>query len=273
MKRGFVLLLMAILTLGCVKQSPDPAQLLADESALIQATVTDPARAERLLALLEQRDRLIEESTALLRQYQREMKAVNADYDASREIIIEMIDSYNHARAQKLLRFIELITQMKAATSAAEWKVIAEFQLEYFIPRQLIYGRARETPGMPNAMLSVFLLGGGLLGGAMVTPDDADLISKRIKLVVEDSARVEEAMRLLDELETEIEEFDRIFIDSGESLRDLYLDHGAGSRQTQSVLEPLNLEWYTSQNRNVKLRARLKESITADEWAKIFGAE
>jgi len=128
---------------GCAKQAPDPAQLRADETTLVQSTVTDAARAERLLALLDERDRLIEETIEMLQQYRRELKAINADYDASREIIIEMVDQYNHDRAQKQLRFIDLIAQMKAATTAAEWKVIAEFQLDNFKVRQLVFGRAK----------------------------------------------------------------------------------------------------------------------------------
>lgn len=144
MKKIIVLVLLAIIAQGCSKQAPDPAQLRADEATLIQATVTDPARAERLLDLLQQRDRLIEETSTMLQQYRREMNALNADYDASREVAVEMIDYYNRERAQKLLRFLELITQMKAATNAQEWKVIAGFQLDYFNPRQMVYDR---TPG------------------------------------------------------------------------------------------------------------------------------
>lgn len=128
---------------ACTKAPPDPAQLRTDETALVRATVSDPARAERLLGLFDERDRLIEETVAMLQQYRREMKAVNADYDASREIIVEMVDYYNRERAQKQLRFIDLIAQMKAATTAAEWQVIAEFQLDNFNPRQLVLGRAK----------------------------------------------------------------------------------------------------------------------------------
>jgi hypothetical protein len=140
--RIFFLLFFVVLVSGCSKQISDPAQLLADEEALVRATVTDPARAARFLDLLEQRDRLIEETTAMMQQYRREFKSINSDYDADREIIVEMIDYYNRDRGQKQLRFIKLIANMKATTTAAEWKVIAEFQLENLNPRQLVYARA-----------------------------------------------------------------------------------------------------------------------------------
>jgi hypothetical protein len=139
--RFYFLLIFVFLVHGCTKEGPDPAQLRADETTLIQQTVADPARAERLLSLLEDRDRLIGETTVMLRQYRREMKSVNADYGVSREIIVEMIDYYNRDRAQKQLRFIELISDMKAVTTAAEWKLIAKFQLGNFNPRQLVYDR------------------------------------------------------------------------------------------------------------------------------------
>lgn len=135
----FVTFLLAILALGCSKEPPDQAQLSANEVTLVQATITDPQRAERLLALLDERDRLIEENVAMLRQYRREMKALNADFDAQREVVVEIIDYYNRERALKQLRFIELIAQMKRTTTAEEWAVIADFQLQNFKPRQLLY--------------------------------------------------------------------------------------------------------------------------------------
>jgi hypothetical protein len=138
-----LLLPISAAVIGCAGQPPDPTQLRADETTLVQATVADPARAERLLALLDERDGLIEETIEMLQQYRRELRAINADYDARREIIIEMVDQYNRDRAHKQLRFIDLITKMKATTTADEWKVIAEFQLDNFKARQLVFGRAK----------------------------------------------------------------------------------------------------------------------------------
>ena len=126
---------------------------------------------------------------------------------------------------------------------------------------------------MHTAILTSLLLGAGLLGGSMTTPNGVDLIGDRVELVVEDSARVARAEKIIDELRIEVEDFNEIFIDSGDSLSDLYRDHAAGSLQMQQTLETLNLEWYASQNRSVKLRARLKEFVSAEEWARIFSAK
>ncbi len=120
------------------------------------------------------------------------------------------------------------------------------------------------------AMLTMFLLGGDLLGGSVLTPADFDLISERILLQVNDTARAATATQVLDELKTEVEGFNQIFIDSGDTLRDLCLDHEAGSRQMLNTLESLNLEWYASQQRGLKLRDRFRESIIIEEWAAVF---
>lgn len=126
---------------------------------------------------------------------------------------------------------------------------------------------------MPTTMLTVLLLGAGLLGGSMITPNDLDLIGERVEVVIEDPTRVVGAEQVIDELRTEVEDYNEVFIDAGDSLSDLYLDHAAGSQQMLQTLEALNLEWYASQNRSVKLRARLKEYISAEEWARIFDAK
>ena len=123
------------------------------------------------------------------------------------------------------------------------------------------------------AMLVSFLLGGGLLGGSMVTPADVDLIGERVELLVVNSESAAKAQLVLDELRTEVKAFNQIFFDSGDSLRDMYLDHEIPAWQIQRSLESLNLEWYQSQQRGLKLRNRLKESITADEWTEVFGNE
>lgn len=126
---------------------------------------------------------------------------------------------------------------------------------------------------MLNAMLTVFLLGGGLLGGSMLTPSDTYPIADRLEEAIKDPQQLSQVKQILSELETEVTKFERIFVDSGNDLRDLYLDHDAGSRQTQRRLEELNLEWYVSQQRNIKLRERLRLSIDAGQWNRVFDPE
>ena len=123
---------------------------------------------------------------------------------------------------------------------------------------------------MLTAMLTVFLLGGGLMGGALLTPADVELIQNRVELAVEEPARNAEALQIVGELRSEVESFNQVFLESGEQLREIYLDHEAGSRQLLTTLEELNLAWYASQSRGVVMRDRLRETVTAEEWTRVF---
>ena len=123
---------------------------------------------------------------------------------------------------------------------------------------------------MLTTMLMLFLLGSGLLGGSLATPAEVETIGEAVEQVVNNSETAVDARRIFDELGKEAEVFDRIFIDSGDKLRDLYLDHESQAWQMQRSLELLNLEWYQSQHRGLKLRDQLLETMTADEWAVVF---
>ena len=123
------------------------------------------------------------------------------------------------------------------------------------------------------AMLTVFLLGGGLMGGTLLNPAEVDTIGERIESTLQDPDRADQAGKIVEELKTEITTFDRIFVESGDKLEGIYHDHDAGSRPMLETLERLNLEWYASQSRNLKLRNRLRETLTADEWSRVFEPE
>ena len=266
-----ILLLTSVVVTGCAMQSVDPVQRQAEETSLVQATVTDPARSERLLALFDQRNRLIDESRDLLSQYRREMRAINADYDASRDVIVEMIDYYNRDRAQLLLRFIDLLTKMKRVTSADEWTTIAGYQQQVFDARGLVYQSPAANAGMLNSMLNTLLIGGGLMGGKPLNPAEVEPISERVEFAIADPARVATARKMLGELTLEIEAYNRIFIEAGQEIGRIYRNHETGSHPLRQTLESLNLEWYASQYRGIKLRDRLREKITAKEWTTVFG--
>lgn len=125
---------------------------------------------------------------------------------------------------------------------------------------------------MSPAMLTVFLLGGGLMGGALLTPAAVDRLEADISGTIADPGRRAEAALVVGDLEREVENYNRAFIASANRVQEIYRDHDAGPRQLLRELEELNLAWYASQSRNMVLRDRLRESMTADEWAQVFPA-
>lgn len=150
--RGLVIVGTAVLAatlLSCTSlmQPPDPAKVQAQiaeyrqqELELVRNTVSDPKRVERLLELLAERDRLVEQHAKQVIEHRRKVAALAADYDARREDFDLLLASFNHKRATAQKETIDLVAAMKAATTADEWKVISRFQLKRLHPRNLVYG-------------------------------------------------------------------------------------------------------------------------------------
>lgn len=148
---GIAILAVTLLSCASLKQPPDPAQIQAQiaeareqEIELVRATVADPGRAERLLELLRERDRLVEKHARLLIAHREKMAALSADYDARREDFEALLADFNLQRALAQKETIDLVAAMKAATSADEWRTISRFQLKRLEPRNLVYGAAAQ---------------------------------------------------------------------------------------------------------------------------------
>ena len=67
------------------------------------------------------------------------MKALNADYDASRDEFEQVILAYNSERRRAHSRFINLMTRMKATTTEKEWKSLSKFELKELHPQALVH--------------------------------------------------------------------------------------------------------------------------------------
>lgn len=126
---------------------------------------------------------------------------------------------------------------------------------------------------MLMALLAAYLLGGGGLGGSILTPAAVKQMSKQVEVTVVDPARAEAAAETLAGLKVEIKGFDKKFAKSDKELTKLYKDHGADGDQMLAVLAELNADWEGSQQRGIDLRFELRESLTEEEWAAVFGGE
>ena len=145
------MVLLAAVASGCAlrKGPPDPAKVQQKisaakeaERALVERTVTDADRAARLAELLAERDRIVDAHGDAVAAYRERMRALNADYDTTDEELAEAVTEYNVQRFGLQTELAELIAEMKATTTAAEWKAIAKYELKKLDPRQLVYGPA-----------------------------------------------------------------------------------------------------------------------------------
>ena len=146
-----VALLAVVLLPSCagLRPSPDPADVRAQiaqyreqETALVRATVSDSSRADRLLALLAERDRLADEYAKRIVEHRQAMAALNTNYDAEREEFEALLANFNRQRAAAQRESMDVVAAMKETTTEDEWKKIARFQLKRLDLRQLSYGQA-----------------------------------------------------------------------------------------------------------------------------------
>jgi peptidoglycan hydrolase CwlO-like protein len=157
MKKILITLIAALVTISFLllpacasrKEAPDPvkvqeqiAEYRSQELDLVRSTVSDEERAERLIDLLADRDRLIARHTKEIGAHREEMSALNADYNARRESFDEQMTGYNNQRATAQKEFVSLIEAMKKQTTAEEWKTISTYQLKRLDPRELTYGQS-----------------------------------------------------------------------------------------------------------------------------------
>ncbi len=129
--------------------APDPKMVQAEiagyrdqEIELVRSTVADQERADRLIRLLGERDRLVSDSVKEIDAYRRQMSVLNADYNAQRESFDVLMARFNSRRATSQNEFTALISAMKSETTAGEWKIISRYQLKRLHPRTLSYGQA-----------------------------------------------------------------------------------------------------------------------------------
>ena len=146
---SFCVLALALLHQGCgsVRKASDPeavrvaiVEAQEQERQLVQATIQDPGRTERFLALMDERDNILRRHVAEIEEYRAAFERLNSDYHADRKEFESLVAQYNEQRGIAQDELVKLLEAMKRATTKAEWQVIAKFQKENLNPRDLSYG-------------------------------------------------------------------------------------------------------------------------------------
>lgn len=151
-KTGITLLIIFLLSSCSLStQTPDPEVVRqqtesyrGQELELVRATINDPARVDRFLNLIAERDELIAQSTEAIKVYREQMSRLHADYYADRESFESLLTEFSRRRETAQAQFVAVIGRMKATTTSEEWKAIAKFQTMRLDPRKLTY---RSTDG------------------------------------------------------------------------------------------------------------------------------
>lgn len=118
-----------------------------------------------------------------------------------------------------------------------------------------------------------FFGGGGAVSGAILTSSGVDNISEQVAIVVEDDTRRQSAQQTIKGLKKELKAFEKSFAKSGRKLSKLYEDHADNREEALAILAELNSEWKAGQESALDTRFALRDTMTEDEWAAVFGNE
>ncbi len=127
-------ILAVLLACGCSGgggYDPEAAKESIEEMrGFARRKVKDPARAERLLTLVDAYEKRIGMLNDHLQAFLGELQALNADYDAPRERFEKLADDFTAARRPLQAAVLDTVAEMKAATTPEEWKGLAELEEE-----------------------------------------------------------------------------------------------------------------------------------------------
>lgn len=123
---------LVLLAAGCSGGSghnPEKAKEAVEEMRdYAREKVKDPARSEKLVALVDGYEKQIGALNAQLQAFLGELQALNADYDAPRERFEKLAGDFLAARTPLQAAVLDTVMAMKAASTPEEWKGMAKLE-------------------------------------------------------------------------------------------------------------------------------------------------
>ena len=121
------LLLPVVVVCAGSKEDPDPA---AELRAGIQDVVADPARASRMLAAVDEIEKVIGELESLIASERASLRALLLDHGSSRAAVDASLTDFNANHESLARRCLTAHAALKAEATAAEWKKLRKLELE-----------------------------------------------------------------------------------------------------------------------------------------------
>jgi hypothetical protein len=123
----------ALLVSGCAheheKVAPNALETV-DMKALVHKEVSDPVRAGKILALLEQIDADFNKRIKANRETQQEVLRLNTDYNATPEQFKTIMERAGESRDEERARILEAYVKVKEITTPQEWEAISKVEMK-----------------------------------------------------------------------------------------------------------------------------------------------
>jgi len=140
MRNAWMLMLALVATTlvagGCARQhgygtggsyrEPAFARGLAETNELVDLTVKDPEKAKQAKAILQDIVNESAQSFKKTRDYDQKFYALNANYEATPDQFMKVLDEQNNERMASETRILGLRFKLKALLTAQEWKDLTD---------------------------------------------------------------------------------------------------------------------------------------------------
>jgi hypothetical protein len=120
---------------GCSSKPPlspeqqAQADLTAYEAELRKVVIADPVRADKLMALTNEFQKLLQDTVTHVSSYRAKAVALNANYDATRADYDSLFNQQDAAREAFMQKATALREQMAALITDAEWAQLKKARL------------------------------------------------------------------------------------------------------------------------------------------------
>jgi len=120
--------IIALFTVGCAGKSPIDKEVDAFDNLRtnVHDVVADPERAEQSLALVDELQREFDDIKELRVERKKQIKALNADYDASRAEFETLLDGIAQDRVANQERVSQTYRQLLEVITTEEWAKLAK---------------------------------------------------------------------------------------------------------------------------------------------------
>lgn len=119
-----------LLMFGCAHDHGAPKERTVDVKSLVQKEISDPVRADKIVALMEQLNAELNMQKQATLDIQQELARLNADYDATPEQFRKLMDSSTEYREKTRSKILDTYFQIKALTTPQEWEAISKAEVQ-----------------------------------------------------------------------------------------------------------------------------------------------
>lgn len=144
------LLCSLIVMIGCTKKAKKAKKTIVpgeewaeDLRARVEKHIDDPEKKRQLMDLVDQDVKLFKELSQETERYNKELFAVDRNYNSTPEDFKRVFSDFNETRYRLRAQSLEIRFEMKALCSPEEWK-----ELSHFRTKKGLFNLLPQSPGI-----------------------------------------------------------------------------------------------------------------------------